>query len=73
MDLNIKNPAGVQWGEAIAAAAAGRDPRLAVQKTPTKIDLKLRDLTSEELLTRHVYVAGQVLKSPKGIDLGGAS
>jgi hypothetical protein len=29
-------------------------------------------LTAEELLERHVYVAGQILASPKGIDLGGA-
>lgn len=71
-NLQIKNPAGVQWGEAVSAAAKGNDPRLAVQKKPTKIALKLRDLTAEELLSRHVYVAGQVLASPKGIDLGGA-
>ncbi|GLQ53593.1 hypothetical protein [Devosia nitrariae] len=70
--LQIKNPAGVQRGEATYAAMLGRDPRLAVQRVPTKIDLKLRDLTAEELLSRHVYVAGQVLKSPKGIDLGGS-
>lgn len=71
-NLQIKNPGGVQWSEAVSAAAKGKDPRLAVQKRPTKIELKLRDLTAEELLTRQVFVAGQVLRSPKGIDLGGA-
>jgi hypothetical protein len=64
-----ENLAVEQRTKAAFAGLAGKDPRAAVQQNPTKIRLQMRDLATEGVISRGYYVAGEILSSPRGIDL----
>lgn len=62
----ISNEAGEQLAK---AAHTSRDPREVIKENPTRLQINMRDLTAQDTLVRDIYVAGELLTSPRGIDL----
>jgi hypothetical protein len=58
-----------QHAVAVAAASRRKDCRRAVQEKPTRLKVSMIPLVSENLLSRRIFVAGQVVKATRGIDL----
>lgn len=64
-----RNEAAEQLAHAANRGMQGLDPRIAVQQRPTKLGVRMINLTAEGVLRRDVFVAAEVLTSPRGIDL----
>lgn len=64
-----RNEANEQVALAIQRANAVLDPTIAVQKKPTRIGTRMRNLAAEGVMQRDIYIAAEVLASPRGIDL----
>lgn len=62
----LKNESGEQFNRMFGVA---RDPREVVKNNPTRMEVFMRDLTAQDTLTRDIYVAAQLLTSPRGLDL----
>lgn len=67
--VSHENMHGVQLAAAQAAVARGEDPTTAIKKCPTKVRIQLRPLYSVGVIEAAYQVEGQVLFSPRGINL----
>lgn len=64
-----RNEAPYQVNRATHLGYLDQDPRWAVQRNPTRVTVTMKPLKMEGVLSRDVYIGGDVLTSPRGIDL----
>lgn len=70
-NIDIKNRASAQRAAAQRAVWRDGNPIEEIQKHPTTMQIRMRDLQTEGPFKRAIYVAGTMLRSPRGIDMVG--
>lgn len=65
------NDASAQYRKAVEAGSHRRRPSKAIQRHPTRVRVQMRDLDTTIPFERWVFVAGEMLTTPRGIDLTG--
>lgn len=73
LQFEIKNRADVQLAAAARLGRSGGIADEAVVARPTKLTLRLRDISGEDTLVREYTVSGQPIVGPRGIDLESAA
>ncbi|MGW9821949.1 hypothetical protein ACUXK4_004538 [Methylorubrum extorquens] len=71
LSIKTNNAASRQYGTLLALAASGADVRATPQASPTTLDIAMRPLHTEGSIVRNFVCHAALVRSPKGVDLGG--